>query len=82
MPRGGRRSTTWGAEWKSGKTTVIRVPESLVEELLRLARILDEGGALSVTGKNEIDAASLKEAADTFLMTCLLYTSPSPRDRG
>ena len=24
----------------------------------------------------------LYEANDTFLYTCLLYTSPSPRDRG
>ena len=34
----GRKST-----WIRGKTTVIRVPEVLADEVLRLARLLDEG---------------------------------------
>lgn len=42
-----------------------RVPEVLEERLLEIARVLDEGKALPVTG-NE---AALQEAADTFLMT-------------
>ena len=76
MPKGGRRSTTWATAWKSGKTTVIRVPEVLAKELLRIARVLDEGGVLPVTGNSaESDShvtgnrAALKEAADTFMMT-------------
>jgi len=50
MPKGGRRSTTWTPGWRSGRTTVIRIPEVLAEELLRIARVLDEGGVLPVTG--------------------------------
>jgi hypothetical protein len=85
MGKGGRRSTTWSAGWKSGKTTVIRIPEVLAEELLRLARVMDEGrmpvtgnkseADSQVTGDSTIDDGTLKEAADTFLMTI------PPRDR-
>src|SRR4028118_592742 len=83
MTKGGRRSTTWKPSWKSGKTIVIRVPEVLAEELLQIARRLDEGEALPVTvnsdrGDNSHvtgDNNSFKEAADTFLMTI------PPRDR-
>ncbi len=42
--KGGRRKTTWKPKWKSGRTTVIRVPEVLVPELIRVARYLDDGG--------------------------------------
>ncbi len=69
MPKGGRRSTTWTPGWRSGKTTVIRVPEVLAEKLLEIARVLDDGGELPVTGKRMIDTALLKESANTFLMT-------------
>jgi hypothetical protein len=86
MPKGGWRSTTWTPGWKSGKTTVIRVPEVLAEELLRIAKLLDEGGELPVTGSESelnihvtgdsiIDEAALKEAVDIFLITI------PPRDR-
>lgn len=83
MPKGGRRSTTWTPGWKSGKTTVIRIPEVLVEELLRVARVLDDGGTVMlmegdshVTGDTaEGNETALKEAADSFLMTI------PPRDR-
>ncbi len=80
MAKGGRRSTTWATAWKSGKTTVIRVPEVLAKELLRIARVLDEGGVLPVTGNSEesdshvtgnqlVNAETLKESANTFMMT-------------
>ena len=83
MTKGGRRSTTWKPSWKSGKTTVIRVPEALAEELIEIARRLDEGEKLPVTGNSNGesnsfvtgDRTSLKEAADTFLITI------SPRER-
>jgi hypothetical protein len=59
---------------------VIRIPEVLAEELLRIARVLDEGGALPVTGNltesdshvtgNQlVNAETLKESANTFIMT-------------
>jgi len=38
----GRSSTSYGPKWKSGTTTVIRVPERLAAELLRYAHKLDE----------------------------------------
>ncbi len=76
MPKGGRRSTTWAPTWKSGKTTVIRVPEAFEDRLMEIARVLDEGGECHVAGNNRlvtdnkaIDEAALKEAANTFLMT-------------
>ena len=83
MTKGGRRSTTWKPSWKSGKTIVIRVPEVLAEELLRVARCLDEEEALPVTVNSDTgdnshvisDSDFLKEAADMFLMTI------PPRDR-
>ncbi len=50
--------------------------EALEEELLEIARLLDEGGSLPVTGKETVpNEAALKEAADTFLTTI------SPRER-
>lgn len=77
MAKGGRRSTTWASAWKSGKTTVIRVPEVLSEELLQIARVLDEGGTLSVTDDSEgrvtddraAEGKTLRERAGEFLMT-------------
>lgn len=68
MPRGGLRPGAGGTPtWNTGKTKVIRVPEALADELLRLARILDEGGELvdkaatfdAVTGSKEIDLSKV-----------------------
>ncbi len=39
-----RSSTTYPKKWNSGKTTVIRVPERIAEDLLRVARRLDDSG--------------------------------------
>jgi hypothetical protein len=80
MPKGGRRTTTWQPGWKSGKTTVIRVPEALTEKLLEAARVLDEGSEIdySVTNpskKSLVTDNTLEEAADAYLMTI------SPKDR-
>lgn len=36
-----RSSTTFPRKWKSAQTTVIRVPELLAEDLLKIARMLD-----------------------------------------
>jgi hypothetical protein len=45
MPRGGKRKGS-GAKpkWKHGKTTVIRVPEALADQILSIAREIDEHG--------------------------------------
>src|SRR5260370_14157567 len=37
-----RSSTTYPRKWKSGETTVIRVPDRVADDLLRIARRLDE----------------------------------------
>jgi hypothetical protein len=76
MPKGGRRSTTWTPGWKRGKTTVIRIPEVLEDELLRIARVLDENGELpAVEEGNSIDKNVLKESANAYLLTI------SPKER-
>lgn len=41
MGRGGHTSTTWQAAWHSGKTTLIRIPITLVPQVLEYARALD-----------------------------------------
>lgn len=44
MVRGGRREGAGGqSKWKHGKTKTIRVPESLAEQILEIAKRLDEG---------------------------------------
>ena len=45
MPRGGyRKESGRRSTWKSGKTKPVRVPVSLAEKVMEIARILDEGG--------------------------------------
>jgi hypothetical protein len=47
MPRGGRREGAGGKPtWKNGKTKTIRVPVVLADEILRIARELDEEGVI------------------------------------
>ncbi len=47
MPRGGKREGAGGKPtWKNGKTKTIRVPVVLAEEVLRIARELDEKGTI------------------------------------
>ncbi|MHC5724416.1 MAG: hypothetical protein ACYTXY_09720 [Nostoc sp.] len=41
MGKGGRTATTWGGEWNSGNTTVIRVPIALKNQILDYARAVD-----------------------------------------
>lgn len=44
MPRGGYRPGSGSKpKWIRGKTTVIRVPEVLTDEVLRVTKLLDEG---------------------------------------
>jgi hypothetical protein len=56
--KGGRRRTTWKPAWKSGRTTVIRIPEVLVPKLLGIARHLDDGGEVTChVGSNKRPSA-------------------------
>lgn len=43
-----RSSTSFPRKWTSGKTTVIRVPERIANDLLDIARRLDESGSFRV----------------------------------
>lgn len=70
MTKGGRRSTTWESPWKIGTVTkVIRVPEAISDEVLRLAKALHEGELPPVTGNKLIEKEALQEKAEAFLMT-------------
>lgn len=44
----GISSTSYQRKWRSGKTTVIRVPQKMEERLLEIARRWDDAGALSL----------------------------------
>lgn len=45
MPRGGRREGAGGKPtWKHGKTKPVRVPVALADQVVEIARILDEEG--------------------------------------
>lgn len=43
-----RSSTTFPKKWNLGKTTVIRVPEQLAEDLIRIARTIDLPGGYRI----------------------------------
>lgn len=61
MPRGGYRPGSGSkSKWIRGKTTVIRVPEALSDEVLRLAHLLDEGKTVDdVTKSKYIDLSGI-----------------------
>jgi DNA adenine methylase len=43
-----RSSTTFPGKWKSGRTTVIRVPEKLAKDLMEIARAIDSLGGCRI----------------------------------
>ena len=55
----------------------------LIEDSLKLADFVSVHLPLNEETKNFINAKSLQEMKDSCVIvnTCLLYTSPSPRDR-
>lgn len=57
MPRGGKREGS-GAKpkWENGRTTVIRVPEALADDILDYARKLDKG---LVTKSKAVDLSGI-----------------------
>ena len=74
MPKGGLRSTSWKPTWKHGATKTIRVPIRLADQILQLAKLLDEGHNICfyslVTGNIEhlplLDAQSKVIAAEAL----------------
>lgn len=61
MPRGGYREGAGSkSKWIRGKTTVIRVPEVLVDEVLRIAHLIDEGKTVDdVTKSKHLDLSGV-----------------------
>jgi hypothetical protein len=61
MSRGGKREGAGSKpKWIRGKTTVIRVPEALVEETLRVTRLLDNGKTVDdVTQSKYLDLSGV-----------------------
>jgi cell shape-determining protein MreC len=47
--RSGAGNPEFKPKWKSGKTTVIRVPEAIADEVLAVARQIDEGSAVTLS---------------------------------
>jgi DNA adenine methylase len=47
-----RSSTTYPRKWNSGETTVIRVPQRVADDLLRIARRLDESRSYALREEN------------------------------
>jgi hypothetical protein len=47
--RPGAGNPEFKPKWKSGKTTVIRVPEAIADEVLVIARQIDEGSTVTLS---------------------------------
>lgn len=61
MPRGGKREGAGApGKWKHGKTTSIRVPVALVDQILEAAYKIDQGLPVAVNGAvKTIDLAGI-----------------------
>lgn len=61
MPRGGYRVGSGGRPtWKHGKTRTVRIPEALIDKVLEIARLLDEGNfSDSETASKVIDLSGV-----------------------
>lgn len=57
--RPGAGNPEFKPKWKSGKTTVVRVPESIAEQVLAVARQIDEGGAVTLSSEPSVDSSTL-----------------------
>lgn len=66
MPRGGKRSGAGRKSvWNHSRTTVIRVPEVFSEDLLRIARAMDEGKDFESVTKSKSPVSSATNGADS-----------------
>lgn len=66
MGKGGRRSTTWNPAWNLGKTKVIRVPEVIAEQLMEIARHLDDGQNCLLQDKNTSNNSHVTDNSINF----------------
>lgn len=53
--RPGAGNPEFKPKWKSGKTTVIRVPEAIADEVLAVARRIDEGENVTLSSNGTAD---------------------------
>ncbi|PZV15838.1 MAG: hypothetical protein DCF22_06575 [Leptolyngbya sp.] len=76
MPRGGfREGSLKLRQWKSGKTTVIRVPQDLASKVLELARALDEGRPVWIGEPSSDDLYEVRE----IVLRYAASAKPNPR---
>lgn len=65
MPRGGfREKSGRKSPWKSGETRTIRVPETLADRLMEIARWLDQGGSIDFVSESKIESVTKPKAAN------------------
>ena len=56
-------------------------PRVTINETTPIIRILVDGDVVDVVNRIEVESADSGRVTVTNTGTCLLYTSPSPRDR-
>ena len=59
--RPGAGNPEFKPKWKSGKTMVIRVPEAIADEVLAIARQIDEGSTVTLSSKLEEENVRLRQ---------------------
>jgi hypothetical protein len=65
MAKGGRREGAGGvSSWKHGKTKTIRVPIDLADEILKVARDMDEGKIVPTASQQYSDAVTESKVLD------------------
>lgn len=63
--RPGAGNPEFKPKWKSGKTMVIRVPEAIADEVLAVARRIDQGETVTLSSNNAADREQLQDSAVT-----------------
>jgi hypothetical protein len=77
--KGGRTSTSWKEKWNHGKTTHVRLPTALIDQILEYARALDAGLVPHIP-EQEIQKATLL-AIDRFVQERLNQFHPNQYTR-
>ena len=69
--------------WKKllGIKTPIEKKLAEIDRLQKLAFDAQRKGDLSLSGKYQLEVDAIYDEIDEMKKNCLLYTSPSPRDR-
>jgi DNA adenine methylase len=71
-----RSSTTYKARWRSGKTRVIRVPETLARDVLEIARELDARGCQAKEAEAAYRTAANVNVAEPVNVAAVPHRSP------